>query len=171
MRYLKSTAPLVLHLLLLPIIIMDLETSLSLRDCQQWRAELGALEEVTGQNPMDLNSSESWQSQKNDPLDLDLGLLMRRMNACSVFMRLIQRECEGVLEQLAQVREALASSNTWWQGFPTGSPFERDVERRLKAHIDFLLTSRKILLIRLNEVQQGTQTQLAVVRNLPQFGI
>jgi hypothetical protein len=85
----KSTAPLMFHPLLLPILIIDLKTPLTLRDCQQSRAELGALEDIAGQNPMDTSGPGGWQAQTRDTLQLDFGPLMHRLNACTVFMMLI----------------------------------------------------------------------------------
>jgi hypothetical protein len=147
-RYLVSMAPKAMHPLLLPVLITDLDTTLTLQDCMHWKETLAEVAHETGQNANALSAS-----RPADPLALDFPSVVQRLNGCSMFVYAIQRECEGMLEQLAQMVAELSESAAQLQA----------VSKRLKRHVQFVTTSRKMLLIRLNEIQRGTQTQLSAV--------
>jgi hypothetical protein len=151
-QFLIKMAPLALHPLLLPVLIMDLETNLTLRDDEQWTGEINSVEDETKQRP---NVEETV-----DPLDLDLSSILQRLNGCSVFLSLIERESELVLHQLHQARGMVSDPQ---------SPLSRLVESncRLARHIDFLIISRKSLFLRLQNLQRRSQTQLAFVCSYP----
>lgn len=148
-----------LHPLLLPIIIADLETNLTLRDCEEWKGELDHLEQVTEKHVLceQISSSSPADGEKMDPVTL-----MQKLNACSVFIRIIERECDGVLEQLPRIQYAIGEVGCWW-GHARFANAETKVERKLRAHVEFLLSSRRLTRIRLDEIQKGTKTQLDVV--------
>src|SRR5436190_23314087 len=63
-RFLTKMAPLAMHPMLLPVLIMDLETNLTLRDDEYWTGEINEVENETRQRPYDAKTV--------DPLDLDL---------------------------------------------------------------------------------------------------
>ena len=72
----------ILHPLLLPVLIMDLETNLALRDDGRWTREINEIEDETGRRLYD--------SEVVNPLNLDLSSIMQRLNGCSVFLSLIE---------------------------------------------------------------------------------
>jgi hypothetical protein len=142
-------AALAMHPLALPFVIMDLETTLTMRDCQQWLTELQNLERETGQRPH--VTTEYFPK------------VVKELNACSVFVRLIEGESECVLEQLRAMRITIDELEA--QQIPRPCVQMQNAAKRLRRHVDFLATSRTSLLVRLREIQRGAQTQLNVVYN------
>jgi hypothetical protein len=138
-----------MHPLLLPILIIDLETTLTLNDDEGWTSEINDIEEETNQNP-------NIAAESVETLDLDLPSIVQRLNGCSVFLSLIERESEAVLLHLEQVRSMISELQSML-------PRLRQSSNRLIRHVDFLTNSRKNLLFRLQNLQRRSQTQLAFV--------
>jgi hypothetical protein len=149
-----------MHPLLLPTLITDLETSLTLRDCEEWTEALGRLEAETGQNPNDTHGIGQYQQVNS--LKLDFPSIVHRLNACSVFVRIIERESEGAMDQLHQMLETIDKMKKL--GPPLHGGYFQDSSNRLMQHVEFLIASRKSISLRLRSIQRGTQTQLDVVR-------
>ena len=97
-----------------------------------------------------------YDSEVVDPLNLDLSSIMQRLNGCSVFLSLIERESETVLLYLNQVHDIL---DVQLMSLILGNPC-----RTLTKYVEFLIISRKNLLLRLQNPQRQSQTQLAFVR-------
>ena len=146
-RFITQMASYALHPLLLPVLIMDLETNLTLREDGRWTREINEIEKETRQRPYD--------SEAVDPLNLNLSSIMQRLNGCSVFLSLIEQESEVMLLHLNQVHEILDVQLT---SLILGNP-----SRTLTKHVEFLINSRKNLLLRLQNLQRRSQTQLAFV--------
>lgn len=157
-RFLTKSAPLAKHPLLLPILIMDMETNLTLGDDERWTTDINKVEQETRQTP---NASKTV-----DPLDLDLPSIVQRLNGASVFLSLIERESEAVLLHLDQARKMISDLHST-------SPNLRQASKILMRHIEFLVNSRKNLLFRLQNLQRRSQTQLAFVcsngKKLPEY--
>jgi len=141
-----------MHPMLLPVLIMDLETNLTLRDDERWTSEINRVENETRQRPDD--------TETVDPLDLDLPSIVQRLNGCSVFLSLIERESEAVLLHLDQARRVILDLQSDLQ---STSPKLGEAARTLIRHVDFLIDSRKSLFLRLQNLQRRSQTQLAFV--------
>jgi hypothetical protein len=137
-----------MHPLLLPILIMDLETNLTLGDDERWTTDISKVEQETRQKP---NASKTI-----DPLPLNLPSIVQRLNAASVFLSLIERESEAVLLHLDQARKMTSD-------LQSTSPNLRQASKILMRHIEFLVNSRKNLLFRLQNLQRRSQTQLTFV--------
>jgi hypothetical protein len=151
-RFLTKTAPLAMHPMLLPVLIIDLETNLTLRDDESWTSEINQVENETRQRPYDTKTVE--------PLDLDLPSIVQRLNGCSIFLSLIERESEAVLLHLDQARRVISD-------LQSTSPRLEKPTRALIRHVDFLINSRKNLFLRLQNLQRRSQTQLAFVCTVP----
>ena len=147
-RFLIKSAPLTMHPVLLPILIMDLETNLTLGDDERWTTDISKVEQETRQKP---NASKTI-----DPLALNLPSIVQRLNAASVFLSLIERESEAVLLHLDQARKMTSD-------LQSTSPNLRQASKILMRHIEFLVNSRKNLLFRLQNLQRRSQTQLTFV--------
>jgi hypothetical protein len=150
-RFLTESAPLIIHPILLPVLIMDLETNSTLADDEHWTTEIMKVERETRQEP---NTTKSTHS-----LDLDLPSIIQRMNAASVFLSLIERESETVLLHLDQAGRMVSD-------LQSTSPRLGQSSIILIRHIEFLVNSRKNLLFRLQNLQRRSQTQLAFVWSL-----
>jgi hypothetical protein len=147
-HFLTESAPLTMHPLLLPVLIMDLETNSTLVDDEHWTTEIKKVEQETRQEP---NAAKPIGS-----LDLDLPSIVQRMNAASVFLSLIERESEAVLLHLDEARRMVSE-------LLSTSPRLEQSSIMLIRHIEFLVNSRKNLLYRLQNLQRRSQTQLAFV--------
>jgi hypothetical protein len=148
-RFITKTTPQYMHPILLPIIIMDLETALTLNDDEAWTSEINDIEEETRQKPNSVPKTLN-------PHELDLSSIIQRMNGCSVFLSLIERESEAVLLHLEQARRMILELQSM-------SAALRQPTKGLLSHIDFLVNSRKNLFIRPQNLQRRSQTQLAFV--------
>ena len=157
-RFITKSAPLTMHPLLLPILIMDMETNLTLEDDKRWTTDINKVEQETRQTPN--------VSKPVDPLDLDLPSIVQQMNGASVFLSLIERESEAVLLHLDQARKMISDLHST-------SPRLRQASKILMRQIEFLVNSRKNLLFRLQNLQRRSQTQLAFVcsngKKLPEY--
>lgn len=138
--------------MLLPLLIMDLETNLTLRDDEHWTGEIQKVENETKQRPYNDNKT----SKTVDLLDLDLYSIVQRLNRCSVFLSLIERESEVVMLQLDQARGMISDLQSTSLRLGESS-------RTLIRHVDFLINSRRTLFLRLQNLQRRSQTQLAFV--------
>jgi hypothetical protein len=147
-RFLTELAPWAMHPMVLPVLIMDLETNSTLVDDEHWTTEIKKVERETRQEPDAAKVVGS--------LDLDLPSIVQRMNAASVFLSLIERESEAVLLHLDQARRMVSD-------LQSTSPRLRQSSIMLIRHIEFLVNSRKNLLFRLQNLQRRSQTQLAFV--------
>ncbi|KAH6691097.1 hypothetical protein BKA61DRAFT_285199 [Leptodontidium sp. MPI-SDFR-AT-0119] len=143
-RFLAKSAPQALHPLLVPVLIMDLETNLTLRDDERWTAEIRNVESETGQEP-------DCRAKTLDPFDLDLPGIVQRLNGCSVFLSLIERESEVVLLHLDQALNMISDLQSM-------SPNLRKSSNQLTGHVNFLISSRKNLFLRLQNLQRRSQT-------------
>jgi hypothetical protein len=123
-RYLTESAPLSMHPMLLPVLIMDLETNSTLVDDEHWTTEIKKVERETRQEP---NATKPVGS-----LDLDLPSIVQRMNAASVFLSLIERESEAVLLHLDQARRMVSQLQSTLPRFKQSSLM-------LIGHIEFLV--------------------------------
>lgn len=146
-RFLAKSAPQALHPLLVPVLIMDLETNLTLRDDERWTAEIRNVELETGQEP-------DCRAKTLDPFDL-----VQRLNGCSGFLSLIERESEVVLLHLDQALNMISDLQSM-------SPNLRKSSNQLTGLVNFLISSRKNLFFRLQNLQRRSQTQLAFVCSL-----
>jgi hypothetical protein len=151
-RFLAKSAPQALHPLLVPVLIMDLETNLTLADDERWTTEINNVESETGQEP-------DRTTKTLDPFGLDLPGIVQRLNGCSVFLSLIERESEVVLLHLDQALNMISDLQSM-------SPNLRQSSNQLTRHVDFLISSRKNLFLRLQNLQRRSQTQLAFVCSL-----
>ncbi|KAI9869101.1 MAG: hypothetical protein M1813_002925 [Trichoglossum hirsutum] len=149
-RFLTGVAPRVMHPILLPLLIMDMETDLTLGDDEDWTLEINKIENETRQAPR--------VAQAVDPLDLDLPSIVQRLNGCSVFLSLIERESEAVLLHLDQARGMILS-------LESDLPGHKKSTDMLIRYIDFMINSRKNLFLRLQNLQRRSQTQLAFTYN------
>ena len=147
-RFVTTNPQLAFHPMLIPLLIMDLETDSTLGDDQEWTSIMFQIEIKTQQRPS--------YTETVDPLDLDLASIVQQLNGCSSFVTLIGRETEAVLIHLRQVREAISD-------LQIRSPGLEVVSRTLIKHVDFLTESRKNLLLRLQNLQRRSQIQLAFV--------
>jgi hypothetical protein len=145
-----------MHPILLPVIIMDLETALTLNDDDAWTSEINDIEEETRQKP-------NIVMNPLNPHGLDLSSIIQRLNGCSVFLSLTERESEAVLLHLEQARRMILELQSM-------SAALRQPTKGLVSHIDFLVNSRKNLFIRLQILQRRSQTQLAFVCVQNHFG-
>jgi len=134
--------------MLLPILIMDLETNGTLGDDEEWTETIRDIENQTKQRPRETDTV--------DVQSLDLPSIVQRLNGASIFLSLIEKESEIVLLQLAQVRQALSDFEVKHLGVAEPS-------RSLMHQVDFLVVSRKSLFVRLQNLQRRCQTQLAFV--------
>ncbi|PMD16206.1 hypothetical protein NA56DRAFT_753304 [Hyaloscypha hepaticicola] len=146
-RFLNKTMPQYMHPILLPVINMDLETALTLNDDEAWTSEINDIEEETRQKP-------NYVPKPLNPHELDLFSIIQRLNGCSVFLFLIERESEAVLLHLEQARRVILELQSM-------SAALRHATNGLISHIDFLVNSRKNLFIRLQNLQRRSQTPLA----------
>jgi len=128
---------------------MDLETTLTLNDDESWTSEINDIEEETRQKP-------NIAAKPLDPHGLDLPSIIQRLNGCSIFLSLIERESEAVLLHLEQARSMISD-------FQSTTPRLKQSSKGLARHVDFLVNSRKNLLVRLQNVQRRSQIQLAFV--------
>jgi hypothetical protein len=110
-----------MHPMLLQILIMDLETDLTLGDDEGWMTEIKKVENGTRQKP---NAAKSL-----DLLDLDLPSIVQRLNGCSVFLSLNERESETVLLHLDQARRVISD-------LELTSPTLRQSSNMLIRHIE-----------------------------------
>ena len=110
--------------MLLPVLIMDLETNSTLVDDEHWTTEIKKVERETRQEP---NATKPVGS-----LDLDLPSIVQRMNAASVFLSLIERESEAVLLHLDQARRMVSQLQSTLPRFKQSSLM-------LIGHIEFLV--------------------------------
>lgn len=148
-RFLTKTTPHYSHPILLPVIIMDLETALTLNDDEAWTSEIKDIEEETRQRPNPVTKSLN-------PHELDLFSIIQRLNGCSVFLSLIERESAAVLLHLEQARRMIFELQAM-------SAALRQPTKGLISQIDFLVNSRGNLFIRLQNLQRRSQTQLVFV--------
>jgi hypothetical protein len=123
-----------------------LETNLTLRDDEVWTGVVREIENETRQEPRG--------GQRVDPFDLDLPSIVQRLNGCSVFLSLIERESEAVLIHLDHARRIISELQC--------ACLDRST-RLLDRHIDFLIESRRNLLLRLQNAQRRSQIQLQFV--------
>jgi hypothetical protein len=160
-----------MHPMMLPVMITDMDTSLALGTFGNAGSMLRKIEAETGQNAL-ITSLGHESVLVDDPLALDLLSLVNRLSKCSANVRVSKKDSEVVLEHLRLIRiviDEVASG---------AAPFSSDAyghlqssSRELRRHVDYLISSRKILLLRFQEVQLGAQTQLSVVRiySIPHF--
>ena len=169
-RYVKSMAG-HMHPMMLPVMIIDMDTSLALGTFANAGSRLRKIEAETGQNAL-MSGLETKSVSSGDPLALDLLSLVNRLSRCSADVRVSEKDSEVVLEHL---RLILRDINEMASGAP---PFSANAYEHLQSssiqlrrHVDYLISSRKILLLRFQEVQLGSQTQLSVVRisQVPSF--
>ncbi|KAE9372926.1 hypothetical protein N431DRAFT_505193 [Stipitochalara longipes BDJ] len=146
-RFLTKSAPQSLHPLLLPLLIMDLETNLTLRDEEKYDSEINTIEEHIRQTP-------SIAANTVDQIDINRPLIVQQLNGCSVFLPLIERESEAVLLHLEQLHSMISELHL-------KNPKLALLSKRLLMHVDFLANSRKNLFLRLQSLQRRSQTQLA----------
>jgi hypothetical protein len=135
--------------MLLPILIVDLETNGTLIDDEEHTETIQDIENQTKRglpetNPVAVQS-------------LYLPSIVQRLNRASIFLSLIENESEMVLLQLAQMRKALLDLQSKHSSLTEPS-------RSLMQQVDFLVVSRKSLFLRLQNLQRRCQTQLAFVR-------
>ena len=142
------------HPILLPVLIMDLETDSTLLDDEGWTSDLVDVERETGQR--------AGFDEIVDLAKLDLPSIVKQMNACSQFVSLVDRESEAVLHHLRQAREAISD-------IQTRRPDLEGVSHTLTRHVEFLIESRKGLLLRLQNIQRRSQIQLAYVCSSPRI--
>ena len=153
-----------MHPLMLPVMIVDMDTSLALGTFANAGSSLRKIEAETGQNAL-ITGAGNESVLVDDPLALDLLSLVNRLSRCSSDVRVSEKDSEVVLEHLKLIRSTIDEVAS---GVP---PFSSEVYEHLlsssiqvRRHVDYLISSRKILLLRFQEVQIGAQTQLSVVR-------
>ena len=137
-----------MHPLLLPVLIMDLETNGTLLDDVYWTGRIKDIERNTGQRPRDTSTV--------GPLDLDLASIVQQLNGASVFLSVIERESETVLLHLSQAKKVISDLQSKYPSLEEASCY-------LMPQLDFLINSRKNLFLRLQNLQRRCQTQLAFV--------
>jgi hypothetical protein len=142
-EFLIRTATSSLHPVLLPVLVMDLETDGTLRDDEEWTSEISDIEDETSEEELDV-------------LELNLSAIMQRLNAGSVFLSKIERECETVLLHLEKAQKMILDV------LDLSSIMQRPGNVLMK-HVTHLVDSRKNLSFRLQNLQQRSQTRLAFV--------
>ena len=146
-RFLTQMAIRPTHPMLLPVLVIDLETNLTLQDDEYWTEEIRKIESETRGG-----------SRTTDPLDLDLHSIVQRLNGGSIFLSKIERESEAVLLQLEQMHSKILDMQSH-------SLCLKELTPSLIRQIDFLVNSRKNLLLRLQNLQRRSQIQLAFTYN------
>ena len=161
-RYIKSMAG-QMHPMMLPVMIIDMDTSLALGTFANAGSTLRKIEAETGQNAL-ISSLENDSVSVDDPLALDLSSLVNRLSRCSSDVRVSEKDSEVVLEHLHLIKRDIDEAASGVPPF-SAKAYEhlQSSSRQLRHHIDYLISSRKILLLRFQEVQLGAQTQLSVV--------
>jgi hypothetical protein len=144
-KYLTTLAPTALHPLMIPVIIMDLETDLTLRDDTVYHEMISNIEDNTGGDVPAL-----------DVFALDLPMIVSQLNRASVFVSKIERECETTLLHMDKARVMILAIQDL-------RPNLEKQSRRLIRHVDLLLQSRKNVFFRLQNLQKRTQTRLSLV--------
>lgn len=91
-----------------------------------------------------------------NPLELDVLSLVRRLNGCIVFLSLIERESEVVLLHLDVARRMM-------KDLGARSPRLEQAGKGLVRHMDFLVESRKNLVLRLRNLERRGRIQLQFV--------
>lgn len=148
-RFVSANPQLATNPVLLPLLIMDLETDSTLADEEGWVSELKQIESETKQS--------SVHTEAFDPVDLDLTSIVQKLNGCIGFVTKIERESEAVLLHLHQAHEAISD-------LQTVSPRLEEVSRVLMKYVDFQIESRKNLFLRLQNLRRRSQLQLDFVR-------
>jgi hypothetical protein len=143
-EFLKATAKSSLHPLLLPVLVMDLETDSTLLDDMQWAGEITDIESKT-------------QREGLEALELDLPAVVQRLNEASVFLSKIERECDAVLFHLEKAQKMIKDVTNLSSAMATPGEV-------LMRHTTFLVDSRKNLFMRLQNLQRRSQTRLTLVR-------
>jgi hypothetical protein len=144
-RYLITMMSIAPHPILLPVLVMDLETNLTLRDDEVRTEQIDEIE------------SETTQRIEHDGLEVDLHLTVQKLLSCSVFVSKIERECETVLLHLEKAQKMIIDVEAT-------SPVLTRSSNALLRHTAFLVDSRKAVLLRLQNLQQRCQIRLALVR-------
>lgn len=144
-KYLATLVSTALHPVILPIIIMDLETDLTLRDDTVYHKEISDIEDDTGGVGPAL-----------DVFALDLPKIVSRLNQASVFLSKIERECETTLLHLEKARAMIMTVRDL-------CPALEKQSQRLIRHADHLIQSRKNVFFRLQNLQRRSQTRLSLV--------
>jgi hypothetical protein len=142
-RFLYEMAPTALHPILLPILVMDLETDLTLRDDSILHSDVLNIETKTSGGIVDI-------------LELDLPSMVENLNATSVFISKIERDCESALLHLEKAKTMISEITVLCSLITKPS-------NTLRRHVDFLIDSRKDVFCRLQNLQRRTQTRLALV--------
>jgi hypothetical protein len=127
-KYIKRMASLAPEPLLLPILIIDLETNLTMRDDQQYTQLLGDIthtDEIARLVPAKLSE------------------ISAQLKGAAIFLSLIEREGHSVMTQLQDIQTELQPS--WYR---------RDTPQQLLVHLKFLISSRKNLSLRINGLQK-----------------
>jgi uncharacterized protein YfcZ (UPF0381/DUF406 family) len=142
--FLREMAPTALDPVLLPVLVMDLETDLTLRDDFTFHCEILDIEAKTG------GGGEA------DILAFDLHSIVQSLNASSVFLSKIERDCESALLHLEKAKKMISETAEMCSLITKQS-------ETLHRHVEFLIDSRKDIFYRLQNLQRRSQTRLALV--------
>jgi len=152
-----------MHPLMLPVMIIDMDTTLVLGTFANAGSMLRVVEAQTGQNAL-ITDQENKLVSVDDPLALDLLSLVNKLSRCSSDVRVSEKDSEVVLEHLQLIRREIDELTSGALAVLTNAnEYLQSSSKGLRRHVDYLISSRKILLLRFQEVQLGAQTQLSVV--------
>jgi hypothetical protein len=161
-QYIKSMAG-QMHPLMLPVMIIDMGTSLALGTFANAGSSLRSIEAETGQSAL-ITGVGNESVSVDDPLALDLVSLVHRLSKCSSDVRVSGKDSEVVLLHLQLIRSTIDEVASGVPPFSsTAYEHLQSSSIQVRRHVDYLINSRKILLLRFEEVQSGAQTQLSVV--------
>jgi len=91
-------------------------------------------------------------------LELDVSAIVQRLNAASVCLSKIQRDCEAALFHLEKAQKMIRDVRDI-------SPSLANSSDALMKHVTFLVDSRKDVFMRLQNLQRRSQTRLTLVRS------
>lgn len=153
-----------MHPMMLPVMIIDMDTSLALGTFANAGSTLRVIEAETGQGAL-ITDIENDIVTVDDPLALDLSSIVERLSRCSSDVRVSEKDSEVVLEHLRLIRISIDEITSCAPAFSDYTHEHlQSASRQLIRHVDYLVSSRMMLLLRFREVQSGAKTQLSVVR-------
>lgn len=141
------------HPLLLPVIIIDLETNLTFRDDQGYTDVVDDIEQETHQ------CASYDDNDLPDESTLDLPSIIHRANKILQFLSLIDRETHVTLRQLKVIQREVKDGRDQLMK-------EKLSTSGLLDHVQFLIDSREAVSFRLENVQRRAKIQLEWVSDI-----
>jgi hypothetical protein len=146
-EFLLKTADSNMHPILLPVLIMDLETDATMGDDDHRTSQIGDMESET-------------DKEEHELLELDLAAIVRRLDQSIVFLSKIERECQVVLLHLEKALKMISDAARL---SASGYMITEQAGKRLIPHINNLVDSRKNLSLRMQNLEKRCQIRLTLV--------